>query len=139
MMWRARIITILACGFLVFLYSNICRADGCADTLVQTTYPCVYKSCSEQVTAFTPYGPRGSLEFTCGPIACCQQLFTSCLFTGNTCDQVMGPEERRRVAEVAATSKVLVADCGGRYALFEAGPNRSNGRNSALIDENILR
>lgn len=139
MVWRTRITTILGFGVCLCLYGNICLADACADSMQAQTYSCVFKSCSAKITVTTPGEDRGNLVLTCEPVACCQQLFTDCLFTGDTCSQLRDPEVTKRVVEAAATSRVLVADCEGRYALFEAAPDHQDGRNSALIDEHVLR
>ena len=117
---------------LLCLSGALCRADqACGESVKQTTYPCVYRTCRDQITVTTPEGERVDF-FTCGPVACCQQLFTSCYDSGDPCSQAMEPAVREHVAQVAATSRVLVADCRGRYALYEPQTGRGRPRGADL-------
>jgi hypothetical protein len=140
MTWQTHMTKILSwAGAFVCLSGAPCRAqNNCAESMKQTTYPCVYRSCSSHITVNTPEGER-ALFVACEPVECCQQLFTDCYFDGNACSQARDPLVRERVAQVAATSRVLVADCGGRYVLYDPRPGRGRGGDSVLVNEHILR
>jgi hypothetical protein len=126
-------------GAFVCLCGTLCRADqACGETAHQTTFDCVYRGCSESVTVETPFGERVDF-FKCGYVSCCQQLFTTCYDLGLPCTQIKDPAVRERVAQVAAGSRVLVADCRGRYVLYEPQADWGRTRHTVLADEHALR
>jgi hypothetical protein len=116
----------------------VCRAQLCGEEMKQTIFSCVYESCSDSVTTSTPFGDR-ILFVSCEAVECCKQLFTTCYFTGDSCSQVVDAALRERLAQVAASSRVLVADCRGHYALYEPRPSRGQKYDSVLVNEHILR
>lgn len=139
MTWQTHMMKILSWGAFVCLYGALCRADqACGEYVMETTYPCIYKSCSSHITVYWPAGERVD-HYTCGPVECCQQFFTSCYDDGLPCSQVRDPAVRERVAQVAATSRVLVADCRGRYVLYEPQADWGRTRHTVLVNEHVLR
>jgi hypothetical protein len=89
-----------------------------------------------------PQGSGGGSEhYSCGAVICCGQRFTDCNFDGGDCFfiRVKNPEVRKRLDQVADTSRILVADCRGRYALYEPGSGRRSVRDSVFVNDHILR
>jgi hypothetical protein len=126
-------------GLLVCLCGTLCRADGaCADTMTGNVYNCAYQGCKSQVAVSTPSG-GDSEHYSCESVQCCKQLFSNCYFDDGDCFLNSHPEVRKRLSRIAGTSRILVADCRGRYALYQPGPARDSVRHSALVDDHILR
>jgi len=104
-------------GVLALLFcASTARAQfDCAEYFEYQEVKCVYQDCVDHALIPIPRG--GELyHYTCTPYNCCNQLITECDFDGNSCPGVWrnNPDVRRHVVEVAATSRVLVADCRGR-------------------------
>jgi hypothetical protein len=49
------------------------------------------------------------------------------------------PAVRERVAQVAATSRVLVAGCRGQYVLYEPQADWGRTRHTVLVNDHVLR
>jgi hypothetical protein len=130
-------------GLFLCLLSTLCWADGaCADQMQTTKYTCVYGTCEDTILAFTPEGLGiGGQAYTGSSESCCEQLFTSCYFVNSDCDQIVlrNADVRERVNEVSRTSRILLADCKGHYALYEPHVGKASVKDHGLLDERVLR
>jgi uncharacterized protein YceH (UPF0502 family) len=67
---------------------------------------------------------------------------TTCWGQGN-CEPVKtlsNPIVQEQLAKLAAKSEILVAECNGRYALYEPSLDmKTNKRNLALMNDHLLR
>jgi hypothetical protein len=63
----------------------------------------------------------------------------SCYDDGIACSQLKDPAVRERVAQVAATSRVLVEDCRGQYVLYEPHADWGRTRHTVLVNDHVLR
>jgi len=82
--------------------------------------------------------PDNRIKYSCGPVECCKQLFTTCINDG-PCDlSLQNPEVRARIDEIAKTSEVLVANCKGRYALY-APPSERTVNLDRVLEDRVLR
>ena len=138
-------------GMLFFLgpLGAFCCAQGCATTFNSWFFECDGPyGCIDYVY---PRYPEGSSPYgvyvQCQALECCGQLFSDC-YGGGGCDDVMlkKPGVKEEIAQLAATSDVLVADCSGRYVSYEPGypPEDRHSpiwskRSLALIEERVLR
>jgi hypothetical protein len=99
-------------------------------------------TCEETILASTPEGLQiGGQAYVCGSESCCEQLFTTCWFVNSDCIQILlrNAEVRERVNEVSRTSRILLADCKGHYALYEPHVGKASVQNHGLVDERVLR
>ncbi len=142
-MARTSKLGITGSGLLLCLLSTLCWADGnCADEMKATTYPCAFGTCKSKVTTFTPEeGDIDGQAYTCSSVSCCEQLFATCLFVNSGCVQILlrNAEVRERVNEVSRTSRILLANCGGHYALYEPHVGKARVQDYGLVDERVLR
>lgn len=127
--------------FLLTLFTSLCSGQ-CANGFSEMTINCAGPhGCTDSVPIFIPDESQDGVRVVCGAVSCCGQLLTSCLGEGGCQDEIMKkPGVRDQVAELAATSKVLVAGCKGRYVPYIAPVYQANGRwRPALLDDLVLR
>jgi hypothetical protein len=122
----------------VLLCQRFACAQYCADLLQPTVYQCRTSTCYNKITTYTPEDGF-EFEYDCGTIYCCGQLFSTCTKTVDGCDDGNDPSLRRRIAQAAEDSRVLVADCRGRYKLFRVAPDARLREMYARIDDRLLR
>ena len=130
------VFTALSCAF--FLGGAVCSAQ-CGDRVIYTRLPCVEgTTCRSEVFIGTVTG--GDLYYeSCESVSCCGKLFSSCDLDGGSCSLLKDPVARERIAKFAETSRVLVADCTGRYTRYAPRPARYNVAGDFIVDERILR
>ncbi len=140
-MARTSKLGITGSGLLLCLLSTLCWADGnCADEMKATTYSCVYLSCKSKITTFTPGDSNiNGQAYTCSSASCCEQLFATCLFVNSECDQIQSAEVRESLNEVSRTSRILLANCRGHYALYVPHVRKVRVQDYGLVDERVLR
>jgi hypothetical protein len=142
-MARTSKLGITGSGLLLCLLSTLCWADGsCADEMKGTTYPCAFGTCKSKVTTLTPADEDiNGQAYTCHAESCCEQLFTTCLFVNSGCVQILlrNAEVRERANEVSRTSRILLADCKGHYALYEPRVGKAGVQDYGLVNERVLR
>jgi hypothetical protein len=130
-------------GLFLCLLSTLCWADGaCAEQMVATKYTCVYGACKDTIYTFTPEGLGiNGQAYTCSSDSCCGQLFGTCIFVDSGCDQILlrNAGVRERVNEVSKTSRILLADCKGHYALYEPRAGKASVQDHELVDDRVLR
>ena len=99
------------------------------------------QGCSDSVEVVIPEESQDGQRVDCSSTSCCGQLITTCGGVGGCQDEIMKkPGVREQVAELAATSEVLVAGCKGRYVPYIAPVYQANGRwRPALLDDRVLR
>lgn len=113
---------------------------ACTDTWQYYVLPCVYKTCESNVAITMPNYDGDDELVGCTSVMCCSQYFTTCDFNGECVEPLLRrPEVRARVAQVAETARVLVADCKGRYVPYEGLSFRNNVRAAEIVNEHILR
>ena len=106
-------------ALLLCLGGTLCSGQ-CADTWNSFTAYCANtKGCSGSVTGYQPDIWEYGVAVYCSPVECCGSYIAS-YRPGGTCIMVelRSPAIQDRLAELAAASDLLVADCGGRYALY---------------------
>lgn len=130
-------------SFSVVLCGAVCSGQ-CADSFTEQTYNCVYSDqCESQITVQYPNGSQYGVYVQCEGVSCCGQLFTTCYGQGNCEDaKLRGPGVRQRPQTLATQSDLLVADCRGRYALYNPAPAHAKEKSRAsmaLLDDHIIR
>jgi len=127
---------IIATLFLT-LCATVCSAQNCADTFQNDEVWCAGPDgCTGAVYPTHPNGSQYGLTIECSALDCCGQQITTCYGT-SACDVLKKPSDKEQVNRLAATSDVLVADCKGRYALFQ--PRISEHASLATLNDHILR
>ncbi len=112
---------LMALAFLFFLCSSFCGSQTftCTNHLKEIEFDCTSSTCSSSVTVhLNDDAGKQLIRYSCTSVKCCGQLFTTCTDGGACDDAVHNPEVRARIDDVAKTSRVLVADCDGRYAPY---------------------
>jgi len=132
----------------IFSLSLACSAvcsGQCTNGFQTQTFNCVYSDqCEDYVTVSIPDGGQYGVTVECGSVDCCGQQFTTCYSNGGNCEpKKLRPREvKERLSELSRTSEVLVADCSGRYGLYEL-PQRPvvarRTRTLEALNERILR
>jgi hypothetical protein len=124
----------------VFLYSAFCGSQTCTNHLKETELTCQSSTCSENVTIHLndDAGPA-DIKYSCTSFDCCGELKTTCEDDGACEDALHNPEVRARIDDVAKTSRVLVADCNGRYAPYLPRIGRTINLDRVLAADRILR
>lgn len=120
--------------------SGLCSGQCTEGFNYFTAYCANSKGCSGSVSGMVPSNPSpyGS-AFYANPLTCCGSIVAS-FSAGGECVlvELRSPEIQRRLAQLAADADVLVADCGGRYALYVSSPeNGGPGRNPDLLTDHL--
>jgi hypothetical protein len=116
----------------------------CTNGFTQQTLNCAYSDeCESSTTINVPNGGQDGVVVECGSASCCGQLFTTC-WSGGNCEAAkrlrLPAAAQERLRTLAAQSEVLVADCKGRYALYQPEPAKErSGAGLALLNDHILR
>jgi hypothetical protein len=137
---QQRILVYLVVAFFVCLNGTFAMAQSqCTNSMRLERFSCVFEDCNDTVQVTYPNDdtPRDS-HYSCSAVICCKQHFTTCDFDDGECDFVLSDSVKGRLNELAARSRVLVADCHGRYALYPS-VNFGRGNNLVLVNEHILR
>jgi hypothetical protein len=123
---------------LLFLGPHLCIAQ-CGDHVTYTKLECVTKTCKSFV--FAGFVSGGDLYYeSCSAEDCCGQLITTCSLDGGDCaGAVRDPAARKRIAEFAESSRVLVADCKGHFGLYASPPAEDHFGADAVVSERVLR
>lgn len=132
---------LLFCALLVCCWAIPCDAQTCYDSLQSQTVHCVFKPCSNNVTVGVPQGEDGdNFTVSCSSTKCCGQLVTNCHIDEDCdSDQLRGPTLRKRVSDLATTSRILVADCKGHYAPFRNRLRTALDSDSFFASDHLLR
>jgi len=127
--------------FVACLCGIPCRGDDCTNNIVYTTYKCYYSTtCKGAVTVGRPDKGDGPFHYSCTSVDCCQQLFADCDTDGDCADAVLAnPEVRKEITDIATTATVLVADCRGRYVVYDPDTRRARIHPADLLEERVLR
>jgi hypothetical protein len=128
----------IAFGAVVVFLSGLAGAQDCAEILEPTTLTCEYGTCRSRVTIENVVDGF-DIQYACHAQSCCGQLFTVCQTVNDVCEDIRGPGMRRRIAQVAEESRVLVADCRGRFKLFQTAPDARLREMKPYIDDRFLR
>jgi hypothetical protein len=132
------------CGVLLLcLGTTLCNGQNCASNIVNQQLQCVNGRGCHNIwfnPEFEYEGP--DYIYICEPFDCCGQLVTECRLTEYMCAarELSNPETSKRLSELATKSRLLVADCKGRYALYR--PNRPNWEAAGagpFVNDHILR
>jgi hypothetical protein len=102
-----------------FLYTiPVVRAQSCAESITYQNLRCRTQTCQDSWLLGTPHGGELS-QVECEPQDCCGQIVSFCTL-GDDCGglALKDPAVRERVARAAAKSRILVADCKGRYVVY---------------------
>jgi hypothetical protein len=113
----------------------------CTDLLEPQVYQCEFEECRNRVTVEYPDMAGDDHGYDCFSVECCGQLFTSCEYVDN--DDCGGdsadPAKRERIAQMAEGSRILVADCKGRYRLFRDTTDASHFHKFLVLTDHVLR
>ena len=113
----------------------------CTDNITYSKVQCAFgTTCKETVTVGRPSGRGDTIAYSCSSTSCCQQLLTDCFSEGECFPfPLKTAEMQARLSEIAATSKVLVADCKGRYTSYERLRSDAPEHGSELANDHVLR
>jgi hypothetical protein len=126
------------CAVVVVFLPGLAGAQSCADALEPYTLECDFGTCHSLVNV-TNVIEGFDIEYACHSQTCCGQLFSVCQTTSGNCGDIREPGMRRRIAQVAEESRVLVADCRGRFKLFQAAPDATLRDMTPYLDDRLLR
>src|ERR1700739_4959766 len=123
-MTQKQLVTICSLvAMLSLLGGRLCGAQECATDTTSTKFDCIYQTCKSSVVVETPVDNGGGNQqhVSCDSVPCCKQFFSDCYLDGQECRfvRVHSPAVREALNDLANTSRVMVADCRGRYALYE--------------------
>lgn len=132
------------CLLLICLSGAFCSGQCATGFSSQNIHCAGPHGCEDDVLIFYPIESQYGVRVATEGVDCCGQLITTS-YGYSGCQprvfRVAGMKEQ--LAKFAETSEVLVADCSGRYVLYD--PNRDAvrrnlaKRNSALVNDHILR
>jgi hypothetical protein len=114
-------------------------SNGCSAWLVNAPYACGNSNgCKGSGTTQLPGGGYGA-GLTNTPIPCCGSWVPYYQLNGGICylTELRKPATQERLAQLASTSDMLVADCHGRYVLYR--PHTGSERNeNAILGKHML-
>lgn len=134
----------IAFGLIVgafLLISSGAFSQDCASSFNTLTLHCDGPhGCSGQVTLYIPIGDPYGFGVGVTSTSCCGQLFSTYQATGLCEDGIINkPGVKEQISLISTTSDLLIADCKGRYVLYDSSAGRVERRQSFLADDRVLR
>jgi hypothetical protein len=133
----------LSFWLILWCFAGVVANAQCAQQWNSTEHHCETSTCNDTILTFTPVEDSCCYHFSCESVDCCGELFSTCPSDEEECGDALtrSPEVRKRLSELSATSKILVADCRGHYSLYAPRLQDTTGKRGQTfaVNDHILR
>lgn len=127
-----------AMAALLVLSAQLSHAQGCASSWNFLQINCSSNSCSSSVIISYPNAGQDGVPILRTVAYCCGQGWATAYPGQGGCHvtELKTPKSQERLARLAKTSEILIANCSGQYVLYSDAHAR---RERTFINDHILR